>query len=87
MRLIRDRERRKTKHTDPKKFEESFKLETSYDLQIQQEMKEQIDFLLEEYLFLRHTKCSALTGENVKTIFDEAIDFMLKKKSAELVKK
>ena len=37
---------------------------------------------MDEYQFLRHIKCSALSGENIKTIFDEAIEFMLKKKNA-----
>ena len=88
MRIERDRvQRKKEKNPGRMIVDESIRLETSYDLEIQEEMDNQIKYLMSEYQFLRHIKCSALNGEHVKTIFDEAIEFMLKKKNAQLFKR
>ena len=40
-----------------------------------------------EYEILCHYNTSSLSGDNVKNVFDEVINYMLKKKSVELENK
>ena len=45
-------------------------IETSYDIAVQDKFDQLIDDFVCKYQFLNHIKCSALTGEGVKNIFD-----------------
>ena len=39
--------------------------------------------LIEQYEFVSHVQCSALTGHNVKKVFDDAIVHVIKKRIEE----
>ena len=45
-------------------------IDTSFEKAIQEKFYEQIEDFEKKYQFLNHVKCSALTGEGVKNIFD-----------------
>jgi len=66
-----------------KEMNESWQLESDYDFTSRREMEENLDKLVDEYEILNSFQCSSLTGENIKLIFDEAVQYMLKVKSAQ----
>ena len=59
-------------------------LDTSYDKSAQIDIIQKLEGIEAEYEILKHYETSSLTGDNVKNVFDEIINYMLKKKSAEL---
>ena len=62
-------------------------LDTSFDKSAQKDINEKLEGLEIEYEILKHYETSSLTGDNVKNVFDEIINYMLKKKSVELENK
>lgn len=60
----------------------SINLDTDYDKMVEKQNFAAIKRLEQTYEFHSHLKCSALTGDNIKTIFDEIIMYSLKLKSA-----
>ena len=59
-------------------------LDTEFDRTVQRDISKKLEELESEYEILKHIQTSALTGENIKNIFDEIIYYMLKKKSVDL---
>jgi hypothetical protein len=59
-------------------------LETSYDKSVRRDISKLQNHLESKYEFLLHLQTSSLSGDNIKNVFDEIINYMLKKKSVEL---
>jgi len=51
-----------------------------YERDEQRKMEEIVDNIMTEYEILKHFKCSSLTGENIKAIFDEVLFYAVKVK-------
>ena len=65
-------------------MEDSLLIDNSYERVVKIDLNEKVDSILSDYFILNHFRTSALTGQNVKQAFDEAILYMLRFRSAQL---